>query len=223
MNTRTQLLPSSLSSAVTRPEPGYAPRPCSWRDAVPVLTGEHCVLRELQEDDAPPLVSILTAPDVARFMSPPPTTVERFARFIEWSHREREAGRYLAFALVPHAHVVAGRPAAAPSARARVPRRPSGAWRWPPRYRGAGLFLDAARLLLDFAFNELGVHRLEARAALANGRSQAAMRKLGAVQEGVLRQSLTTADGQRLDQVLWSLLDEDWRQLDRQPDVLLVH
>ena len=96
-------------------------------------------------------------------------------------------------------------------------------WRWPPSTWGAGLFLDAARLLLEFAFDGLGVHRLEARAALANGRSQAAMRKLGAVQEGVLRQSLTTADGQRLDQVLWSLLDEDWRQLAAQPDVLLVH
>ena len=88
---------------------------------------------------------------------------------------------------------------------------------------GAGLFLDAARLLLDFAFNDLGVQRLEARAALANGRSQAAMQKLGAVQEGVLRRSLTTSDGRRLDQVLWSLLEEDWRQLTAQPDVLLVH
>ena len=91
------------------------------------------------------------------------------------------------------------------------------------QYWGAGLFLDASRLLLDFAFNELGVHRLEARAAVANGRSQAAMLKLGAVQEGVLRQSLTTADGERLDQVLWSVLDEDWRQLTTQPDILLVH
>jgi RimJ/RimL family protein N-acetyltransferase len=91
------------------------------------------------------------------------------------------------------------------------------------QYWGAGLFLDAARLLLDFAFNELGVHRLEARAAVANGRSQAAMLKLGAVQEGVLRQSLTTSDGQRLDQVLWSVLADDWRQLTSRTDAPHVH
>jgi RimJ/RimL family protein N-acetyltransferase len=221
MNTRTQLFPSSLSDAVTRPEPVPAP-PCSWRDAAPVLTGEHCALRELQVADAPLLVPVLTAPEVTRFMSPPPATVERFAGFIEWSRREREAGRYLAFALVPHAQAA---PVGVLQLRQLEPEFRTAEWgvAMAPQYWGAGLFLDAARLLLDFAFNELGVHRLEARAALANGRSQAAMRKLGAVQEGVLRRSLTTADGQRLDQVLWSLLDEDWRQLTAQPDILLVH
>jgi RimJ/RimL family protein N-acetyltransferase len=221
MNTRTQLFPSSLSDAVARPEPVPAP-PCSWRDAPPVLTGEHCALRELQVADAPLLVPVLTDPEVTRFMSPPPATVERFAWFIEWSRREREAGRYLAFALVPHAQAA---PVGVLQLRQLEPEFRTAEWgvAMAPQYWGAGLFLDAARLLLDFAFTELGVHRLEARAALANSRSQAAMRKLGAVQEGVLRRSLTTADGQRLDQVLWSLLDEDWRQLTAQPDVLLVH
>jgi RimJ/RimL family protein N-acetyltransferase len=221
MNTRTQLFPSSLSDAVTRPEPVPAP-PCSWRDAAPVLTGEHCALRELQVADAPLLVPVLTDPEVMRFMSPPPATVERFAWFIDWSRREREAGRYLVFALVPHAQAA---PVGVLQLRQLEPEFRTAEWgvAMAPQYWGAGLFLDAARLLLDFAFTDLGVHRLEARAALANSRSQAAMRKLGAVQEGVLRRSLTTADGQRLDQVLWSLLDEDWRQLTAQPDVLLVH
>jgi RimJ/RimL family protein N-acetyltransferase len=221
MNTRTQLFPSSLSDAVTRPEPVPAP-PCSWRDAAPVLTGEHCALRELQVADAPLLVPVLTDPEVMRFMSPPPATVERFAWFIDWSRREREAGRYLAFALVPHAQAA---PVGVLQLRQLEPEFRTAEWgvAMAPQYWGAGLFLDAARLLLDFAFTDLGVHRLEARAALANSRSQAAMRKLGAVQEGVLRRSLTTADGQRLDQVLWSLLDEDWRQLTAQPDILLVH
>lgn len=221
MNTRTQLFPSSLSDTVGRPEPVSTP-PCSWRDAVPVLTGEHCALRELQADDAQPLVSILTAPEVTRFMSPPPTTVERFARFIEWSRREREAGRYLALALIPHAHAS---PVGLLQLRQLEPEFRTAEWgvAMAPQYWGAGLFLDAARLLLDFAFTQLRVHRLEARAALANGRSQAAMRKLGAVQEGVLRRSLTTGDGQRLDQVLWSLLDDDWRRLTDQPDIVLVH
>jgi RimJ/RimL family protein N-acetyltransferase len=49
------------------------------------------------------------------------------------------------------------------------------------------------------------------------------MLKLGAVQEGVLRQSLTTSDGQRLDQALWSVLADDWRQLTSRPDAPHVH
>jgi RimJ/RimL family protein N-acetyltransferase len=44
-----------------------------------------------------------------------------------------------------------------------------------------------------------------------NSRGNAALRKLGAVQEGVLRRSLQCR-GEYLDQALWTVLDEDWRQ-----------
>ena len=67
------------------------------------------------------------------------------------------------------------------------------------------------RMVVDFAIETLGVLRLEARAAVANGRGNGALRKLGAVQEGVLRRSFLK-NGQFLDQVLWSILAEDWRQ-----------
>jgi RimJ/RimL family protein N-acetyltransferase len=48
--------------------------------------------------------------------------------------------------------------------------------------------------------------------ALQNGRANGALRKLGAVQEGVLRQSVRRG-GEYVDQVLWSLLKEDWGEL----------
>jgi RimJ/RimL family protein N-acetyltransferase len=221
METTARFRQRPLTIPVTTPEPSRLP-PVSWRDVVPVLTGEHCALRELRSGDAPQLLPVLSAPEVARFLSPPPPSVERFEWFIEWSRREREAGRYVAFALVPHADPI---PAGLLQLRQLEPefRTAELGVAMASHYWGAGLFLDASRLLLDFAFTELGVHRLEARAALANGRSQAAMLKLGAVQEGVLRSSLTTVDGRRLDQVLWSVLDEDWRRLASQPDLLQVH
>jgi RimJ/RimL family protein N-acetyltransferase len=75
---------------------------------------------------------------------------------------------------------------------------------------GTGLFADGARLVLDFSIDVVGAHRLEARAAVANGRGNGALRKIGAVQEGVLRRSFLR-DGQYHDQVLWSILAEDWR------------
>ena len=80
-----------------------------------------------------------------------------------------------------------------------------------PSSRGSGVFLEAARLVGSFAFGTVGVHRLEARVSLANGRANGALRKLGAVQEGVLRRSLHRA-GEYLDQALWSLLKEDWAE-----------
>ena len=55
----------------------------------------------------------------------------------------------------------------------------------------------------------MGTHRLEARVPLHNGRANGALRKLGAVQEGILRQSIRRGD-EYVDQVLWSILKEDW-------------
>ena len=69
--------------------------------------------------------------------------------------------------------------------------------------------MDGATLIVDFAFEVLGVHRLEARAALKNGRGNGALRKLGAVQEGVLRRSFLR-NGEYLDQALWTILQDEW-------------
>jgi hypothetical protein len=74
-----------------------------------------------------------------------------------------------------------------------------------PSSRGSSVFLETARLIGSFTFGSVGTHRLEARVLLRNGRANGALRKLGAVQEGVLRRSVRQA-GDYLDQVLWSML-----------------
>ena len=45
---------------------------------------------------------------------------------------------------------------------------------------------------------------------MQNGRGNGALRKIGAVQEGVLRKSFLR-DGEYLDQALWTILETDWR------------
>jgi RimJ/RimL family protein N-acetyltransferase len=76
-------------------------------------------------------------------------------------------------------------------------------------YWGTGLFRDGARLVVDFAFETLGLRRLEARACVANGRGSGALRKVGAVREQILQGSFERA-GQHLDQGLWTIVREDW-------------
>ena len=73
-----------------------------WRQSLPVLTGSMVTLRELRLSDAPSLLAMLATEEVARFISPPPTTVDAFERFIAWTHRERAAGNYVCFGVVPH-------------------------------------------------------------------------------------------------------------------------
>ena len=73
----------------------------NWKTALPVMAGSSFTLRELRAEDAPSLLAMLTTEEVARFISPPPTTVEGFERFIMWTQRERQAGNYVCFAIVP--------------------------------------------------------------------------------------------------------------------------
>jgi RimJ/RimL family protein N-acetyltransferase len=190
-----------------------------WRQSIPVLTGKKLTLRELRVDDAPTLFSMLSTHETARFISPPPTTVDGFQRFVEWAIRERERGSYICFAIVPEGMTSA---VGLFQVRALEPGFGTAEWGFAlgSPYWGSGLFLEGARLVLDFVFDAVGVHRLEARASIANGRGNGALRKLGAVQEGVLRRSFLR-NGEYHDQVLWSVLKEDWFAQKREPRVLV--
>ena len=64
-----------------------------------MLTGSQVTLRELRASDAPSLCALLTTEEVSRFISPPPTTVDGFERFIAWTLRQRQAGTYACFAV----------------------------------------------------------------------------------------------------------------------------
>jgi RimJ/RimL family protein N-acetyltransferase len=180
-----------------------------WKQALPVLTGSMVTLRELRLTDAASLLAMLSTEEVARFISPPPTTVEGFERFIAWTHRERAAGNYACFAVVPH-----GMDTAIGIFQVRQLEPGFGTAEWGfaigSAFWGTGVFMDGARMVVDFAFETIQTHRLEARAAILNGRGNGALRKIGAMQEGILRKSFLR-NGEYLDQALWTILDEDWR------------
>jgi [ribosomal protein S5]-alanine N-acetyltransferase len=180
-----------------------------WRNALPVLVGKQVTLRELEVSDAPSLFAMLTPEEVSRFISPPPTTIEGFERFITWARAERAAGRYACFAVVPHGMQTA---IGLFQVRQLEPGFATAEWGFAlgSAFWGTGMFIDGAELTVNFAVETVGVQRLEARAAVANGRGNGALRKLGAVQEGVLRRSFLK-NGQFLDQMLWSILGEEWR------------
>ncbi len=181
-----------------------------WRTGLPVLAGTRVTLRELRLTDAPSLLAMLNTEEVTRFISPPPTTVEGFERFILWTHRERAAGNYVCFAVVP-----AGGDEAVGLFQVRKLEPTFGTAEWGfaigSPFWGSGLFAEGARLAVSFAFEAIGVHRLEARACVHNGRGNGALMKIGAVQEGILRKSFFR-DGRYHDQVLWSIVEQDWRQ-----------
>ena len=181
----------------------------NWQQQLPTLSGTTVTLRELRRSDAPSLFAMLTTEEVARFISPPPTTVEGFERFIAWTLRQRTDGAYACFAVTVKGFDTA---IGIFQVRELEPGFRTAEWGFAigSPFWGTGVFAEGAALVLDFAFDTLGVHRLEARAAVQNGRGNGALLKAGAVQEGVLRRSLLK-NGRYLDQALYAIVEDDYR------------
>jgi ribosomal-protein-alanine N-acetyltransferase len=204
-------MPYRVELDTTTMQPAAMPVVSSdWRQGLPRLAGDQVVLRELRASDAASLFALLTTEEVSRFISPPPTTVDGFERFISWTLRQRTAGSYVCFAVT-----LRGFDTAIGIFQIRELQPGFGTAEWGfaigSPFWGTGVFQEGAEMVIDFAFNTIGVNRLEARAAVLNGRGNGALQKVGAVQECVLRKSFLR-DGQYLDQVLYAILDSDRRQ-----------
>jgi N-acetyltransferase len=76
-------------------------------------------------------------------------------------------------------------------------------------FQGTGLNRHMKWLMLDYAFREARLERVEFRADMNNARSIAAMKSIGCVEEGILRSNCTSPTGRRSSIVL-SILKEEW-------------
>jgi RimJ/RimL family protein N-acetyltransferase len=179
-----------------------------WRESLPALAGERVSLRELRASDAPSLYGELTTPEVRRFVWAPPPNVAAFEGFIQWAHAERATGRYICYGAVldgeEHACSVF-------ELRQLQPGFLRGEFGFviTPKLWASGAFVEAARVLLDFAFNHVKVHRIEARAAVNNEQGNEALLQLGARREGTLEEAFWQ-DDRFIDQYLWAILDTRW-------------
>ena len=180
----------------------------TWRAELPQLTGRTVLLREPLSQDLGALFALLSLADAARFGMDEPITELGVQQFLQRAPRERAIGVSITYAVTLASTrslvglvTVKQLDPAFEAAELECTIAPSS--------RGSGVFIEAARLIGSFVFGSLGTHRIEMRVPLQNGRANGALRKLGAVQEGVLRRSVRRG-GEYLDQVLWSVLKDDW-------------
>jgi RimJ/RimL family protein N-acetyltransferase len=182
-----------------------------WRSELPILTARLVTLREPTAADLRPLIDLRSVADSCSFGIDDQSPELAMQQLIDRAGRDRSAGAAFTYVItISSTRAVVG----LVQARQIDLSWESAEWECTiaPSWRGTGVFVEAARLVGSFAFGTIGVHRLESRVALKNGRANGALRKLGAVQEGVLRQSVRRG-GEYVDQVLWSLLKEDWGEL----------
>jgi RimJ/RimL family protein N-acetyltransferase len=84
-------------------------------------------------------------------------------------------------------------------------------WTWLARpWQRSGANAEAKYLMLRHAFEVWRMVRVELKTSALNHQSRGAMRKLGAVEEGVLRRHMINEDGSPRDSVFYSILDNEW-------------
>jgi [ribosomal protein S5]-alanine N-acetyltransferase len=183
--------------------------PFAWNFELPILARETVTLREVKTSDASALLAMLTSEEVAEFVSPLPRTVKGFEDFIAEAQHERTRGNSFCFGIVPEGYEDA---MGLFQVRQLEPGFGSAEWGFAigSPFWGRGVFVQGAKAIIDFSFGVVGVNRLEARSITSNGRGNAALRKIGALQEGTLRRSFHR-NGRYFDQILWSILKDDWR------------
>ena len=95
-------------------------------------------------------------------------------------------------------------------------------WTWlTPAYWRTVVNTQCKYLLLQHAFEALGMYRVQLMTDSRNQRSQRAIERLGARKEGVLRSHILCPDGYRRDSVLYSILDHEWPEVRRRLEAAL--
>ena len=176
-----------------------------WIEPV-TLTGEHVILEPAADRHLPDLLAAAADPDVWTWMPwRRPTDADQLAALLEGE-------RAIAY---PFAQLDAtsGRAVGITTYRDVDERNRTlevgGTWIGRPWWRTA-INTEAKLLFLGHAFDTLGANRVAIKTDIRNERSQAAIERLGAVREGVVRHQYIRPDGTLRDTVLYSVVPEEW-------------
>lgn len=178
-----------------------------WR-TVPTLAGRHTTLRPLVAGDLDALVAAAAAD---RLWDTFYASVAQLKDADAWLARtvaEQEAERSLVFAVLDAGGQVCGTTRLMrmnPAHR----RLEIGGTFYATRVQRSGVNTEAKLLLLTHAFDALGCQCVQLRTDSLNRRSQAAIERLGAKRDGVLR-GHQIVDGRLRDSVVYSILDREW-------------
>ena len=179
------------------------------------LEGVHIRLEPLGMRHHTDLCSVGLDEDIWRWNPQPVTTPDEMRQYIETALRWQAAGMVLPFATIDKS---SGR-AVGSTRFANIDkpnRRVEIGWTWlGKKWQRTAVNTEAKYLMLRHAFEVLGCVRVELKTDALNERSRAAITRIGAKEEGVLRSHMITASGRLRDSVYYSILDTEWPGIKR--------
>lgn len=94
-------------------------------------------------------------------------------------------------------------------------------WITPTKWR-TPINTECKYLLLKYAFEQLSVNRVQIKTDHENKRSQAAIERLGAKKEGILRNHMIRSNGTIRNTVVYSIIDSEWSDVKLRLEGLLI-
>lgn len=177
---------------------------------MPTLDGRVVRLEPLSLAHLDGLCAVGLDPELWRWTTSQVVTRDDMRDYIATALQWRDEGTAIPFATVERATGrVVGSTRLANIDRAN--RRAEIGWTWIARpWQRTAVNTEAKLLMLRHAFESLGCIRVELKTDALNDRSRAAIRRLGAVEEGTLRHHMITATGRLRDSVYYSILAGEW-------------
>jgi N-acetyltransferase len=175
------------------------------------LTGKLVCLEPLRLEHAPGLAAIASDESIWTYMrSGPVDTLEKMEHSIQDLFSKQARGTDLPFTVF---HIADDHPAGMTRYMNIEPENNAleigGTW-YAPQYQRTGVNTECKFLLLQHAFEVLGVNRVQIKTDLRNERSQHAIERIGFVREGVLRDHMVLPDGYARSSVFYSILAGEW-------------
>jgi uncharacterized protein len=186
-----------------------------WLEA-PTLTGRHVVLEALRPEHSTELFHALNDDDVWRYIpGSRPVDEDQMAAYVAGMLRGQALGLRAPWVYrEPRTGALIGTSSYIPPEEKTLSAHIGGTMTAPAFWR-SGVNSEAKLLLIMRAFETLGAARVEWQVDNLNLRSQAAVERLGATREGVLRSHKPRNDGSRRDSVFFGLLAEEWPEAKR--------
>jgi N-acetyltransferase len=197
-----------------RTTPAFAPGPA-------VLEGRLVRLEPLSLDHVAGLAEVAFEPAIWRWMRDRPADETELRAYVERALAAAGEGREVPFVQLERS---SGRAIGCTRFMTISPvdRRLEIGHTWLGRaWWGGGFNPDAKRTLLAHAFDDLGAHRVEFKTDALNGRSRAALRAIGATEDGVFRRHQLTYGDRVRDSAYFSVVWDEWPQVRERLDATI--
>ena len=171
------------------------------------------ILRPIQESDFVPFLQLAQDEEMWKYFSLNLADEEQLKRWMSMAFHDIQANTRRAFTIVEKATGKIAGSSSMGNISMHDLRLEIG-WSWLGReFRSSGLNLHAKYSMMKYAFEEINFERVEFKTDVLNERAKKGLRKVGGIEEGVLRSHMTMWNSRRRDSVYFSVIRSEWAGL----------